>query len=185
MKRILVNILTLLDAVFHVKKIVFWNTRYPKYPMILKTNRVRIGYWKKLRVRVGYRVPVGHWMLVWPKNMLDVQEQEHAAGSVFLVLLTLWSLRAVCFWSPESGLNMPDACSSIDAMISACCLFLVCPINGLDTNADWHGRNKSSKTKPPTTLKKPDVYSTTDVSIHPDKLRLDLQGRTAGRLLVC
>ena len=30
--------------------------------MILKTNRVRIGYWKKLRVRVGYRVPVGHWL---------------------------------------------------------------------------------------------------------------------------
>ena len=29
--------------------------------MILKTNRVRIGYWKKLRVRVGYRVPVGPW----------------------------------------------------------------------------------------------------------------------------
>ena len=46
----------------HVKNIDLWNTRYPKYPMILKTNRVRIGYWKKLRVRVGYRVPVGHCM---------------------------------------------------------------------------------------------------------------------------
>ena len=28
----------------HVKNLVFSNTRYPKYPMILKINRVRIGY---------------------------------------------------------------------------------------------------------------------------------------------
>ena len=39
---------------------VFSNTRYLKYPMILKTNRVRIGYWKIFQVRGGYRVPVGH-----------------------------------------------------------------------------------------------------------------------------
>ena len=43
----------------HVKNLVFSNTRYPKYPMILKMNRVRFGYWKIFRVRVGYRVPVG------------------------------------------------------------------------------------------------------------------------------
>ena len=47
----------------HVKNLVFSNTRYPKYPMILKNNRVRIGYWKIFRVRVGYRVPVGPWSL--------------------------------------------------------------------------------------------------------------------------
>ena len=35
-----------------------WNTRYPKYPMILKKNRVRIGYCQKISGRVGYRVPV-------------------------------------------------------------------------------------------------------------------------------
>ena len=29
-----------------------WNTRYPKYPMILKKNRVRIGYCQKLWGRV-------------------------------------------------------------------------------------------------------------------------------------
>ena len=43
-----------------VKKPTFCNTRYPKYPMILKNNRVRIGYSKKLSGRVGYRVPVSH-----------------------------------------------------------------------------------------------------------------------------
>ena len=37
-----------------------WNTRYPKYPMILEKNRVRIGYCQKLSGRVGYRVPVRH-----------------------------------------------------------------------------------------------------------------------------
>ena len=46
----------------HVKNLVFSNTRYPKYPMILKMNRVRIGYWKIFRVRVGYRVPVAPWL---------------------------------------------------------------------------------------------------------------------------
>ena len=46
-------------AWLHVKNLVFSNTRYTKYPMILKINRVRIGYWKIFRVRVGYRVPVG------------------------------------------------------------------------------------------------------------------------------
>ena len=40
----------------------FSHTRYPKYPMILKINWVRIGYWKLFRVRVGYRVPVGPWL---------------------------------------------------------------------------------------------------------------------------
>ena len=45
----------------HVKNLVFSYTWYPKYPMILKINRVRIGYWKIFRVRVGYRVPVGPW----------------------------------------------------------------------------------------------------------------------------
>ena len=44
---------------FMSKTWFFSNTRYPKYPMILKINRVRIGYWKIFRVRVGYRVPVG------------------------------------------------------------------------------------------------------------------------------
>ena len=46
---------------FMSKTWFFSNTRYPKYPMILKINRVRIGYWKIFRVRVGYRVPVGPW----------------------------------------------------------------------------------------------------------------------------
>ena len=37
--------------------------------------------------------------MVWPKNMLGVwRVQEHAALSVFLVLMALWSLNAVCFW---------------------------------------------------------------------------------------
>ena len=58
----MILVLLFLDAIFHVKSIVFWNTRYPKYPKILKTNWVRFGYWKKLRVWVGYRVPVGHWL---------------------------------------------------------------------------------------------------------------------------
>ena len=44
---------------FMSKTWFFSNTRYPKYPMILKINRVRIEYWKIFRVRVGYRVPVG------------------------------------------------------------------------------------------------------------------------------
>ena len=43
---------------------LFMNTRYPKYPMILKKNRVRIGYCQKLSGRVGYRVPVRHWSIV-------------------------------------------------------------------------------------------------------------------------
>ena len=42
------------------KGFIFWNTRYPKYPKILKRFRVWIGYWKKIRVWVGYRVPAGH-----------------------------------------------------------------------------------------------------------------------------
>ena len=43
------------------KSVLFGNTRYPKYPMILKKNRVWIGYCQKLSGRVGYRVPVSHW----------------------------------------------------------------------------------------------------------------------------
>ena len=39
-----------------------WNTRYPKYPMILKKNCVRIGYCQKLSGRVGYKIPVRHWI---------------------------------------------------------------------------------------------------------------------------
>jgi len=44
------------------KNLLFQNTRYPKYPMILKKNRVWIGYCQKLSGRVGYRVPVSHWL---------------------------------------------------------------------------------------------------------------------------
>ena len=44
---------------FMSKTWFFSNTRYPKYPMILKIYRVRIGYWKIFQVRVEYRVPVG------------------------------------------------------------------------------------------------------------------------------
>ena len=42
-KRILANIQTSGTWV-HVKKVIFCNTRYPIYPMILKINRVRFGY---------------------------------------------------------------------------------------------------------------------------------------------
>ena len=45
----------------HGKNILFCNTRYPKYPEILKKYRVRIGYCQKLSGLVGYRVPVSHW----------------------------------------------------------------------------------------------------------------------------
>ena len=56
-----------------------WNTRYPKYPMILKKNRVRIGYCQKISGRVGYRVPVRPWVL----NMTSSTCQSIFSQSVF------------------------------------------------------------------------------------------------------
>ena len=38
---------------------MFWVTRYP---MISKTESVRVGYWKKYRVAGRVRVPAGHCM---------------------------------------------------------------------------------------------------------------------------
>ena len=77
----------------HVKNLVFSNTRYPKYPMILKMNRVRIGYWKIFRVRVGYRVPVapclgplrkprtrGSYDRLSPETNLDGMQSRNRAG---------------------------------------------------------------------------------------------------------
>ena len=72
------------QAWLHVKNLVFSNTRYPKYPMILKINRVRIGYWKIFRVRVGYRVPVGPCSQVNPHVAL----QWSFSGHMFVELKT-------------------------------------------------------------------------------------------------
>ena len=76
-------------------------------------------------------------------------------------------------------------CTSSDAMIPACCLFLVYPINGLDTNADWHGRNKSSKTKPPTRLKNQTCTRPRTCPYIQTNSDLNCKTGQAGRLLVC
>ena len=41
------------------KGFIFWNTRYPKYPKILKKFRVWIGYWKKFGFGSGIGYPLG------------------------------------------------------------------------------------------------------------------------------
>ena len=68
-----------------LKHMMFINTRYPIYPMILKINRVRIGYWKIFRVRVGYRGPVGHW------------PQDDGSFSSWLLAFVFITFEKICF----------------------------------------------------------------------------------------
>ena len=64
----------------HVKKMGLSYTRYSKYPM----NLVRIGYWKLFWIWVGYRVLVGHCLIVL------------YMGLVFLQLDTCTGLQNIC-----------------------------------------------------------------------------------------
>ena len=88
------------------KGFIFWNTRYPKYPKILKKFRVWIRYWKKIWVRVGYQVPAGHWSHSDPATTAPKEQKRrtclntsvYSAGSKQTIIV-------VCYYKQSTAVS--------------------------------------------------------------------------------
>ena len=82
------------------------DTRYPKYPKILKKFRVWIRYWKKIWVRVGYQVPAGHWSHSDPATTAPKEQKRrtclntsvYSAGSKQTIIV-------VCYYKQSTAVS--------------------------------------------------------------------------------